>query len=238
MDPDVKKLLAEAQKAAIVSSVTMEQGKLKLANEEFNEHVSRRIAETKAATVAKQAELRLASEKLAENVSAQIYEAQTVALAKAVALEDAKQCLAKVKTESVLEVDRLQEVGQAQNEATALGISTAAKLKAKQEETDLELKTLAAKADVEAKSLGAKANAFAAQMASMQPELLATLKSLGNQQLVSEVTKNLSPLAILGGGSVADVLSRLVGSLPIGMNGKALLEAIPELGELVEKNRR
>jgi hypothetical protein len=42
---------------------------------------------------------------------------------------------------------------------------------------------------------------------------------LGNQKLAGELSKNLSPLAILGGESVTDVVERLLGSLPLGTDG-------------------
>ena len=53
-------------------------------------------------------------------------------------------------------------------------------------------------------------------MAALQPELIATLKSLGNQELAGQLSKNLAPLAILGGDSVADVAERLLHRLPLG----------------------
>jgi hypothetical protein len=53
-------------------------------------------------------------------------------------------------------------------------------------------------------------------MTALAPELVATLKTLGHQQLAAELTKNASPLAILGGESVTDVVERLIGALPIG----------------------
>jgi hypothetical protein len=53
-------------------------------------------------------------------------------------------------------------------------------------------------------------------MAALQPELVATLKTLGHQQLVAELSRNVSPLAILGGTSVSDVVERILGSLPVG----------------------
>jgi major vault protein len=53
-------------------------------------------------------------------------------------------------------------------------------------------------------------------MDALQPELIATLKLLGQKQLAGELSKNLSPLAILGGESVADVVARLLDRLPLG----------------------
>ncbi len=68
---------------------------------------------------------------------------------------------------------------------------------------------------MKADELTRDADAFCQKMQSMQPELIATLKSLGNKQLAGELTKTLSPLAILGGDSVADVASRLLEGLPL-----------------------
>ena len=71
--------------------------------------------------------------------------------------------------------------------------------------------------EVDNRGLEAKVEAFGRQMSALQPELVATLKTLGNQDASAELTKNLSPLAILGGGNVAEVLERLLRSLPVGI---------------------
>ena len=90
-------------------------------------------------------------------------------------------------------------------------------------------------ADVDIKILNAKVAAFKDEMSAIQPELIATLKVLGNQHLTAELAKNLSPLAILGGESVADVLERLLKSLPIGTNAEGLTEAVRGLGRVAER---
>ena len=94
----------------------------------------------------------------------------------------------------------------AKSEAEAIGIEGIARA--------AEAGRLAA---VEQAQLAAQVAAFEKQMAAIQPELINTLKQLGNTQLVGELSKNLSPLAILGGDSVADVAGRLLESLPLGM---------------------
>ena len=53
-------------------------------------------------------------------------------------------------------------------------------------------------------------------MEALQPELIATLKTLGAQSFAGELSRNLAPLAILGGESVADVAGRLLDRLPLG----------------------
>jgi len=64
--------------------------------------------------------------------------------------------------------------------------------------------------------------AFKEQMSALQPDLVATLRVLGNQQLTTELTRHLSPLAILGGESVASVAERLLKSLPLGLNADGI----------------
>ena len=79
----------------------------------------------------------------------------------------------------------------------------------------------------------AEVEAFRAQMEAMHPELVATLKSLGHQQLASALTENLGPLAILGGESVVDVASRLLGALPVGSGGLDARDVLAHLDEPV-----
>lgn len=70
--------------------------------------------------------------------------------------------------------------------------------------------------ELDKKMLDARVGAFREQMAALAPELVATLKTLGHQTLAAELAKSVSPLAILGGESVTDVVERLLGALPIG----------------------
>jgi len=67
---------------------------------------------------------------------------------------------------------------------------------------------------LEPQRLVARTAAFKEQTAALHPELVATLKSLGHQQFAASLTRNLSPLAILGGESVSDVAQRLLAGPP------------------------
>ncbi|MEZ0227854.1 MAG: hypothetical protein ACAI25_04465, partial [Planctomycetota bacterium] len=91
LDAEVEKLLSDAQKAGIAADVTR-----------------------------RQEELRLGGEKLREQVTAQIYEAQIVTLARAVELENAKWRVSEAKAQASVELDKLDRLGRAQNEAEAL----------------------------------------------------------------------------------------------------------------------
>jgi major vault protein len=156
----------------------------------------------------KQEQLRLGDEKLKEAVNQEIYAAQMATLAKAAELELTSRAVELARTETVVEVDRLEQLSRAGHEAEAFAIRERARLDAEGQQAALR-----------ARDLEAQVAAFREQMGALQPELIATLKQLGNSQLAGELSKNLSPLAILGGDSVADVVARLLDRLPLGTGG-------------------
>lgn len=173
----------------------------------------------------KQEQMRLNAEKLKEEVNRQIYESQMATVEKAIALENARKNLSLTNTQLAVETDRLETVGRAQNHAEALKITTNAQIAAaaKQSEVDREL-------------LNAKVEAFKQQMSAIAPELITTLKVLGDQHLTAELTRNLSPLAILGGESVAGVVERLLKGLPIGIDfTDGIAKALPQLQPRTDK---
>ncbi len=170
----------------------------------------------------KQQELRLGDEKLKETVNQQINAAQMATLSASTELEAARRAVELSRAETVVELDRLDRVGRASHEAEAYSIEHRARLDLAQERTALETR-----------ALEARVTAFREQMQALQPELIATLKLLGQKQLAGELSKNLSPLAILGGESVADVVGRLLERLPLGHSnddtGRADIRGILEL---------
>jgi len=156
----------------------------------------------------KQEELRLGDEKLKEAVNREIYSAQMATMVTATELEKASRAVEVARTETAVEIERLDQLSRAGHEAEAFSIRQRARLDAAQEEASLR-----------ARQLDATVAAFREQMQALQPELIATLKQLGREQLAGELSKNLSPLAILGGDSVADVVTRLLDKLPLGSGG-------------------
>ncbi|MFY9223314.1 MAG: hypothetical protein WAQ98_11625 [Blastocatellia bacterium] len=155
----------------------------------------------------KQEYMRLNSEKIKEEVNQQIYQTQMATVEKAIALENVKKELVLTKAQLNIDTDKLDIVGKAKNRAEAMEITGVKQIElAKQQ------------AEVDQHILAGKVAAFKEEMAALAPELVTTLKVLGDQQLATELTKNLSPLAILGGESVAEVVQRLLKGLPIGIN--------------------
>jgi hypothetical protein len=176
LDPDVKKLLENAQRAAIVSDVKR-----------------------------RDEERRLAEERLKAQVDQAIGAAQTEALAQAVLLDEAHADVARRRTAATIEVERLNKVGRAEADANATSIAREADARAKERD-----------AEIERKLIEARVAAFEREMAALAPELVSTLRALGHQKLAGELSKNVGPLAVLGGESVSDIVERLLGSLPVG----------------------
>lgn len=165
----------------------------------------------------RQEELRLESERLRASVDAQVADAQIAALAKAVELEGARRSVALATAESTAARARVERLGLAEAEAEALAVTGQARLALAEREAALERT-----------QQDARVAAFEVQMRALAPELVATLKMLGNQQLAAALTKDLGPLAILGGESVAEVAERLLRSLPIG-TGEAVQALLPRV---------
>lgn len=154
----------------------------------------------------KQERQRLEHERLKQEVNRQIYEAQMTTTRVAMELEEAEKALALTRTRLGLELDRVERVGKASHQAQANQLLAQAELEIQGRKLELTLQ-----------EQQGQVQAFERQMAALAPELISTLKVLGDQQLAGELTRNLSPLAILGGESVADVAGRLLKSLPISV---------------------
>jgi hypothetical protein len=189
LDPEVKKLLADAQRAAIVADVAH-----------------------------RDEERRLASERLRAQVDMQIAEAQTIAVAKGLELDEARAEVNRRRGRVQIELDRIERVGRAESEANARTVLREAEALAAERQ-----------AEIEKRALESRVAAFEKQMAAIAPELVATLKTLGHQQLAAELAKNVGPLAILGGGSVSEIVEKLLGQLPVGVRA-TVAEAIKTNG--------
>ncbi|MFO0724272.1 MAG: hypothetical protein U1E65_10845 [Myxococcota bacterium] len=162
-----------------------------------------------AAEVARREEmLRLTGERLREEVDREILGARIETLVRSAEAEQAERRLKLAQAETKAEADRTERLGRANNEAEAQAILESKKLELQERRGALERL-----------ALEAKVRAFKEEMAALEPELIATLKTLGNQQLSAELMKHASPLAILGGSSVAEVVEKLLARLPIGSVG-------------------
>lgn len=176
LDPGVEKLLADAQRAAIVAGVARREEERRLDTERLRAEVDREIHLAEASTVASEA-----------------------------SLEDARADLARRRATAAVELDRIEKIGRAESVASATAIAR-----------DAEARAAERQLEIAHKDLDARTAAFERQMAAVAPELVATLKTLGHQQLAAELSKHVGPLAVLGGGSVTEIVERLLGALPVG----------------------
>ncbi len=167
----------------------------------------------------KQQQLRLGDAQLEARVEQEIHAARIATIEAEAAVEARSRALTLARADTEVEVHRVRSVGEAAASAEALDRVERAKLALDTE-----------RADLERVRLEARAAAFRAEMEAVAPELIATLKTLANKQLAGELTRNLSPLAILGGDSVAEVACRLLEKLPLGArvaaNGAGDLRAL------------
>lgn len=81
-----------------------------------------------------------------------------------------------------------------------------------EQQLDLEAKTQEQKL----KELEAEVKAVVDKAKAIGPDLIAALQAFGDQKIAGDLAKALSPLAILGGESVADVLSRILKDTAVG----------------------
>ncbi len=150
-------------------------------------------------------ERRLAAERLKAEVDREIHVAQISTVPSATALEEARADIARRRSTTAIELERLERVGKAEAAAHALSISREAEARAAERDAEL------ARRDLDARTA-----AFERQMGAVAPELVATLQTLGNQSMAMELSRNVGPLAVLGGTSVTEVVEKLLGALPVG----------------------
>ena len=150
-------------------------------------------------------ERRLSEERLRAEVDCEVGVAQIIALAKALEVEGARAALEERRAAALVEVERVTRVGTAEAEARALTVEREAEQVAAERRAELGRRTLEA-----------QVAAFEKQMAALAPELVATLTTLGHQKLAGELAQSIGPLAVLGGGSVSEIVERLLGALPVG----------------------
>lgn len=143
---------------------------------------------------------------------------------------DAELSLKQIETERLSQAQRLQNK---LAEQELLNNIQEAELERQKETAALKDKMSRAAMQLRVDELRAQAQAEIDRIHAVTPDLVAAMQSLGHSELVKALTHNLSPLAILGGTSVAEVgrklltgtgLEELIDRLPTsrmgGSNGK------------------
>lgn len=183
-DGDIAKMLLEAQHASVRQALSLaaERRKLKLTRE--TELTRRAVSELQSAT------------RLAELSLRQTEHAQTTALR-----------LAEVQSEAALETERKAVRAAEQSLFDLVHAAEMARTKSRGEvESALEAEAQARRLA----ELQAEVRAVVEKAQAVSPDLVAALQAFGDRALAAKMAESMAPLAILGGESVASVLSRLL----------------------------
>ncbi len=186
LDPEVRKLLLDAQKAAIVMEV------------------SRKSEENRAR-----------HEKVKEAVTQEIYLAQIATQARAVDLENAKNALVATRLEAQAAHDRLERIGRAENEAQALEIGAAARARVAERELEIEARRLEGRVQAFEKEMAAMAPELVTTLRALghqefAKELARTaapLAILGGSSVTEVVERLLGALPVAASETVTGVLA-------------------------------
>ena len=208
-NPEVEKMLVAAQRDVIQSTLVLASERRKLDFTKQTEDLKRQTAlaqaETQQATMQLQADnvKRKAALDLAIiQANAQTQAEQTAREAEAVR---SRAAITLEQEQSRIEVQKAQA---AQNEA-----ERQATLEHSKKQQDLELAKLAAQVQAHVE----KSKAIA-------PGLIEALQAFGDKDLTARVAEAMAPMALIGGESVYDVLSKLLANTPLAKHlptGKA-----------------
>lgn len=204
---DIQNLLTTSQREAITESFILRAQERKLTHTIRNEQIKQKIAEVTSAT--KHHSLAIQEEDLKKQLALDLATLHSNATT---AIEDAKA--AKAKEEALNEVETLKLGRERLAKDQALGF----------EEKALELRVGMIKAEVEA---------LVERAGAISPDLIAALGSFGERAMVEKVAQSMAPLSIIGGGSVTEILAKLLAGttlakqlLPNG-NGNGKSEVTP-----------
>ncbi len=115
--------------------------------------------------------------------------------------------LAQINNELMLETQRLNAEMAQQASLDKINQATLARRKAEQE---VDLALTQAQLQQELEQLAATVKATVEQAQAVSPQFIAAMQAFADKALAERLAESMSPLAILGGNSVADVFSQLV----------------------------
>jgi|GEM_PF-2891427 len=114
------------------------------------------------------------------------------------------------RSTSEVEVEKIKLMGEADNQLLA----KQAEYAFKQSQMEDEQKIADASQRREIELIREEASAFKEKLTSVGPQLVAAVTRYGDQQLISEASKNIGPMSALEGKAVMDILARLFKGLP------------------------
>jgi major vault protein len=183
-NPEIEKMLVQSQRDVIQNTLTLANEKRKLLYIQESEEIKRTLAETNAETARQKLELEGEAAKHRLELDLQMIHAAAQTQAENLA----NQLAAQKGASDVASVELQRKV------ATR--------------ETDIALDQKAQ--EVKLKALTAEVAAIVEKAKAVSPDLIAALSSFGERAMIEKVSESMAPLAILGGGSVVDILKKLL----------------------------
>lgn len=183
-NPDVEKMLVNAQRDVIQNTLILAAERRKLAYTQESEVLKRQITETASETRRLGMEIQVQEAKHKLELDMTIIEAN----AKVEAEQIAKELAAE----------------QARSEITDV------QLKVQAAASDQKHQVASKNQQLELEKLQAQVQAVVDKAKAVQPDLVAALSAFGERAMVEKVAASMGPLAILGGDNVLDVLKKLL----------------------------
>lgn len=183
-DSEIEKMLVQAQRKVVEQTLALSSERRRLDFVRENEGIKREISKSQSET--RQEELRL-----------QIAEMGT----------ELELKLARLSSEIQAEQAKLDAKWASQE---LLGKINGAELERQKATAHLDIETAKQRLDQRLEALQAEVQAMVAKAEAISPDFIAALQAFGDKALAERMAESMAPLAILGGKSVAEVLSGLL----------------------------
>ncbi|OQX22128.1 MAG: hypothetical protein BWK80_31325 [Desulfobacteraceae bacterium IS3] len=184
LDDTIGELLTEAQHTTVQETLELEAQKRNQAITEQKEAIKQKIAQTASAT-----------EQLMLNLEI------------VTALKQSELNLVRLESETEVERKKLEA---RLSEQESLNKIDAAELSREKAQYDLKLGVTQQQLNQRLEEIKAEVEAVVNKAGAVSPRLIAALQSFADKALAERMAESMSPLAILGGKSVADVLGQLL----------------------------
>jgi major vault protein len=183
-DSEIEKMLVQAQRKVVETTLALSSERRRLEFVRENEDIKRQISRSQSET--RQEELRL-----------QISEMGT----------ELEMKLSRLNTDIQAEQAKLEAKWASQE---MLGKINGAELERQKATAELDIETAKQRLDQRLAALKAEVEAMVSKAEAISPDFIAALQAFGDKALAERMAESMAPLAILGGKSVADVLSGLL----------------------------
>jgi major vault protein len=169
--------------------------------------------------------------KQSESITREIVETQSVTRQKSLELQqqeiEKQLAVSMANLESTLKMKEKELKAQLEQRTTIENIS-ASELKIQQEQNNMDLMIKQKEVELYIQELEAQVKAVVEKANAISPDLVAALQSFSDKALAEKMAESMAPLAILGGKSVAEILSNLLKGTIV----ERVLNNLPEkLGE-------